>query len=346
MSNIEPYSLAGKVAIVTGAGSGIGHAVTRLLLAAGSSVILADLSLRPEAEQTVAEYHHPAARPGSASALFHHTDVTNWAHLASLWDTAVASLGRVDLVVSVAGIYEPPSSSFWKPPGLAPESRDQPDAFPGQYATFAVNQIAPIRLAQIALDYWTQNRDIQGNYLAVASMAGYLHSIETPLYMASKAALISFVKSLGLVRDLFGIRFSAVCPGPVLVRPSMIDTAMVSWTPSPNSFSRMHTRVRLTCATQTPIFEPEWNKKLTQDDVSLSAKQCSDVIVRVLVEPQWGNGSIVETQMLGDKTTSKVVVRDVQMEALYPTTFVKPGERVIESRENLIKRIKAYGMRG
>ena len=224
------YPVDGKVAIVTGAGSGIGHALTKLLLSAGCSVVLADLKLRPEAEQTLAEYHHhhhPASTPRSPSAIFHPTDVANWMHLTSLWETAIRSFGTVDIVASVAGIYEPPSSSFWKPAGISPESRDPADASTGQYGTFAVNQIAPIRLAQIAMDYWTQHRDIQGNYLAVASMAAYLHSVETPFYMASKATLISFVKSLGAVRDLFGIRMSAVCPGPVLVRPSPVDMAIL-----------------------------------------------------------------------------------------------------------------------
>jgi NAD(P)-dependent dehydrogenase (short-subunit alcohol dehydrogenase family) len=212
------YPVNGKVAIVTGAGSGIGHALTKLLLSGGCSVVLADLKLRPEAEQILDEYRHPASTPTSPSAVFQPTDVANWAHLTSLWETTIKLFSRVDIVVSVAGVYEPPSSSFWNPPGISPESQDQPDVSLGQYNTFAVNQIAPIRLAQMAMDYWTQHRDIQGNYLAVASMAAYLHSVETPFYMASKAALISFVKSLGPLHDLFGTRVSAVCPGPVLVR--------------------------------------------------------------------------------------------------------------------------------
>lgn len=218
---MSTYTVKGKIAIVTGAGSGIGHGLTKLLLSVGCSVVLADLRLRPEAEQTLAEYHYQASSspPSSKpSAIFHLTDLASWTDLTSLWETAIKTFGRVDIVVNVAGIYDPPSSNFWKPPGISPESRDPADASTGQYLTFAVNQIAPIRLAQIAIDYWTQHRDIQGNYLAVASLAAYLHSFETPFYMASKAALVSFVKSLGSVRDLFGIRMSAVCPGMVLVR--------------------------------------------------------------------------------------------------------------------------------
>ncbi|KAK8062276.1 hypothetical protein PG997_014373 [Apiospora hydei] len=311
------YRVKGKVALVTGAGSGIGHALTRLLLAAGCSVVLADLKLRPEAEQLLQEFpYHPttsgddAPRSSGAatpSALFHATDVTNWAQLTSLWETALTSFGRIDIVCSVAG------TSFWKPPGISAESRDPPDAPLGQYRTFAVNQIAPMRLAQMAVDYWTQNREnIHGNFLAVASMAGYLHSVETPFYMASKAALVSFVKSLGALREVLGIRVSAVCPGTVL----------------------------------TPIFDPAWNKLLTAKDVCLSAEECAAVILRVLVEPQWGSGSIVETQMLGDKTAPRISVRDVQMEALYPATFQRPNHHVIQSRQNLIQRVQKFGMRG
>ncbi|KAH8775359.1 putative short chain dehydrogenase/ reductase [Diaporthe sp. PMI_573] len=209
------YPVNGKVAIVTGAGSGIGHALTKLLLSGGCSV----------------------------------------AHLTSLWETTIKLFSRVNIVVSVAGVYEPPSSSFWNPPGISPESQDQPDISLSQYNTFA-------------------HQDIQGNYLAVASMAAYLHSVETPFYMASKAALISFVKSLGPLHDLFSTRVSAVYPGPVL-----------------------------------------------------------------------GNGSIVEVQKIGEKSDSKITIRDLQMELLYPPGFAKPSKGVIRSKRSLIKHIQEFRMR-
>jgi NAD(P)-dependent dehydrogenase (short-subunit alcohol dehydrogenase family) len=214
---MSSYPLDGKYALVTGAGSGIGHALTKLLLSHGCSVMLADLKLRPEAYQTLNDYSSTST---PVTAVFHPTDVSDWKQLNSLWEAAVQTFGRVDIVASVAGIYEPPSSNFWNPPGISSISGDPADASNGQYKTFAVNQVAPIRLAQMAIDYWTQHREIQGNFLVVASISAYLHSIETPLYMASKAALVSFVKSLGGLQDLFGIRISAVCPGPVLVSVS------------------------------------------------------------------------------------------------------------------------------
>lgn len=222
---MSTYDLNGKIAIVTGAGSGIGHAVASMLLQAGSSVILADLKMRPEAASTVAKYPHPAVSPGTSTAVFHKTDVADWTQLSALWRFALDTFGRVDIVANIAGIYESPFSSFWKPPGLSPKSADRINAAPGQYQIFSINQAAPIRLSQIALDYWIQNPDVKGNLLCVASMAGYLHAVDTPLYMASKAAIVSFVRCLGELRDLFGIRISAVCPGAVFVCDFPIESA-------------------------------------------------------------------------------------------------------------------------
>jgi len=182
---MSTYTLKDKTAIVTGAGSGIGHQLTELLLEAGCSVVMADLKLRPEAQETLSKHSSSASsESGSlAKAVFHQTDVTNWAQLQSLWDFSLSTFGRVNLVASVAGIYEPPSSSFWNPPGVSAESKDPADAEVGQYQTIAVNYVAPVRLAQMAIDYWTQNKDddVEGNYFALASLAGIVHSIDKVL---------------------------------------------------------------------------------------------------------------------------------------------------------------------
>lgn len=210
------YDLQGKVAIVTGAGSGIGHAVAKLLLEAGCSVVFADLSLRPAAEQTL-EKHAISTDERPLSAIFHKTNVADWSQLNDLWETALKKFGQVDIIANIAGVYDPPFSDFWKPPGVSPESKDAPDANPGSYATISINYVAPVRLAQLAIDYWCRNPHMKGNFLAVSSVAAYLHMLSTPLYMSSKAALVSFVKSLGALNDHFGIRVAAVCPGSVCV---------------------------------------------------------------------------------------------------------------------------------
>lgn len=196
---------------------GIGHALARILLAGGCSVAIADLRLRPEAEATVKEYPHVGGQSSSPSAKFFQADISNWKEVGEMWHAALADFGRIDIVVNGAGIYEPPSSSFWNPPGISSLAEDPQDADVGQYKTFAVNTVGSFRLAQIAIDYWQQHPDIRGNMLFIASMGAYLHSIQTPLYFASKAAIVSLVKSLGTLKDILDIRMAAVCPGPVVV---------------------------------------------------------------------------------------------------------------------------------
>lgn len=156
---VKPYDLKDKIAIVTGAGSGINLATAKLLLQAGTSVVLADLRLRPEAEELITQYPHPPSSDKTdkkPSAVFIKTDVVDWAQLRTLFDGAVQTFGRVDIVVNGAGLFEPPSSSFWFNPDHSTLAVDSADCNPGVYQTFAVNTMSPIRLAQIAVDYWSR----------------------------------------------------------------------------------------------------------------------------------------------------------------------------------------------
>lgn len=213
------YSVKGKVAIVTGAGSGISHALTKILLQEGCSVVMADLTLRPEAEKTLQDASTVPGINGKASAIFQQTDVSDWAQLQALFDKAIETYGTVNIVVNGAAIYEPPSSTFWQPPGVSPAARDKVDCNPGVYQTHAVNAMGPIRLAQIALNYWFYHPDAEmnfdGNLVWLSSVCGYVHLMQSPLYFSSKAAVNSMVKCLGPLRRMFGIRNAAVCLGPV-----------------------------------------------------------------------------------------------------------------------------------
>lgn len=197
-------------------------------------MILADLKLRPEAEELVASFPPQADKP---FALFQPTDVVDWTQISALWEVALAKFPQVDLVLNGAGVYEPPSSTFWNSPGIAPLSQDEPDQKRGVYNTFAVNTMGPIRLAQIAIDYWLEHREVQGNLLWIASLGSYVHSMHSPFYFASKAAVsksfiaaptaeirvltsnfllsVSMVKSLGGMKKSFGIRNAAICPSAV-----------------------------------------------------------------------------------------------------------------------------------
>ncbi|KAK1762523.1 hypothetical protein QBC33DRAFT_581664 [Phialemonium atrogriseum] len=290
------YDVRGKIALVTGAGPGISLALAQRLLEADCSVMIADLALRPEAEATVAKYPNPppADASGRPSAAFHKTDVANWTQLNALWEAALKTFGRVDIVVNGASIFEPPWSSYWNPPGVSPSPRDPTDAAVGAYRIFS-------------------NRHVKGNLLWVSSMGAYVHSIQTPLYFASKAAIVSVFKSLQGLRDLVGIRNSAVCPGP----------------------------------TRTPLFDQEFCRdRLGQDDLALAPADVADVMMRLLTEEQYGDGNILEVMMIGTKERPEVHLKEVQLDALYPTVSPMGGNtKAMEEELKFMQLVAQKGMR-
>src|ERR1700682_3825781 len=94
--------LQGKIAIVTGASSGLGRAIAVNLAAEGASVVLADVRAEPiEGGETTADV---IARAGG-SALFVQTDVAVWEDIDALISTTVARYGRLDVMVNNAAIY-------------------------------------------------------------------------------------------------------------------------------------------------------------------------------------------------------------------------------------------------
>ncbi|KAM0350952.1 hypothetical protein ACHAPU_002730 [Fusarium lateritium] len=312
------YSLKDRFAIVTGGGSGqcilndlsiltkigIGHALVRLLLHAGCSVAIADLKLRPEAEVTVKEFSESSS--GKGAVCFCQTDVSDWAQISALWKTTLERFGRIDIFINCAGVYEAPGISFWNPPGISPLAEDPEDSKIGQYKIFSIYTVAPIRLAQIAIDYWQQHSEIQGNLLFIASMGGYVHSMQTPLYFASKAALVSMVKSLGGLKMALGIRNAAICPAAVF----------------------------------TPIFEPEYCRdRLQSDDVALEAEHVADLSMKVLQDAEYGNGNIMEIMMVGTKEEPEVHVAEVDLMALYPK-FNPIGARAIAEEIKFYQKVK------
>ncbi|EWZ90774.1 hypothetical protein FOWG_08348 [Fusarium oxysporum f. sp. lycopersici MN25] len=197
------YSVKDRFAILTGSSSGIGHALVRLLLNAGCWVAVADVRLRRESEATINEFSHSPSK-GKPSAIFVQTDTFDWAQISALWKTTLGRFGRIAIVVNSTRVHEPPSSSFWNPPGISPLAEDPDDAHVGQYKTFAINTIGPIRLAHIALATGSNTQ----------SMGGYMHSMQMPLYFASKAALLTMVKSLTGLKRALGVCNAAICPGP------------------------------------------------------------------------------------------------------------------------------------
>ena len=120
-------SLAGKTAIVTGAGSGtsprqaylllsitsnflttspgINLSFARALLSKHCNVLFADLALRPEAQELLSNHANDSQSP--AKAVFQTTDVRDWQHLERMFHVASRQFGGADIVCPGAGVYEP-----------------------------------------------------------------------------------------------------------------------------------------------------------------------------------------------------------------------------------------------
>lgn len=213
--------------------AGINLAFTELLLSRGCNVVLADLALRPEAEEVVARFSDAGAGGGSGRrprAVFAQTDVTSWRDLERMFDVAYAEFGDVDVVCPGAGVYEPHWSNFWVPPGSGP-SRDSVDG--GRYALLDINLTHPIRATQIAISRWMYPRvEEEGSPSArfptpervspsnpkrvvhISSVAAQVPVFRAPLYGASKSGISGFVRSVAPLDDE-GIRVNGVAPGIV-----------------------------------------------------------------------------------------------------------------------------------
>ncbi|KFY77724.1 hypothetical protein V499_02947 [Pseudogymnoascus sp. VKM F-103] len=209
-----PFSVAGKTAIITGAGSGINFAFARLLLSKNCNVVIADLALHPEAEK------HYASLVASPRAVFCKTDVTSWAALENVFAVAIAEFGQFDILCAGAGIFEPPYSNFWYPPGT-PKSKDARHG--DRYLTMDVNTTHPIRSTQLAISHFLNppagkesvSTTNPKRVVICGSIAGQVSALSYPLYFASKHAISGFVRSLGSLEET-GIRVAAVAPGLVL----------------------------------------------------------------------------------------------------------------------------------
>ncbi|MBF4604968.1 SDR family oxidoreductase [Curtobacterium sp. VKM Ac-2884] len=193
--------LAGRKALITGGDSGIGGAVAIAFAREGADVAIAYL---PE-EQSDADHVLEQIRAAGRTAVAIPGDLRDKAYAQELVDQAVAGLGGLDALVSVAG------KQRWQPDVL--------DVTDDQFeATFDVNVFGLFRLVKAALPHLEPGATIT----TTASMEAYKPAPDRLDYAASKGAINNLSKGLSQLLVERGIRVNVVAPGPTwtVLQPS------------------------------------------------------------------------------------------------------------------------------
>lgn len=185
------FDLSGRSALVTGAGAGIGAAVSEALAAAGASVLVTDIS--GDAAAAVAERINTAGGKADSAAL----DVSDRdAAVAAAAQAAALGEGNLHIVVNNAGVTSP---------AMFPKLTDETFR-----VTFDIHVMGTFHVTQAALPHMPT--DGTGRVINVTSSAGITGTLGQVNYSAAKAGLIGFTKSLARELAAKNIMVNALAP--------------------------------------------------------------------------------------------------------------------------------------
>ncbi len=186
--------LTDRVAIVTGAGRGIGRGIALVMARCGASVVAADMNF-DDASNVAAEI----AEMGRESIAFR-ADVTMQDEVDALAASVISRFGRIDALVNNAGIIAAPG---W-------EDRERPSE-EDWGMLYEVNVKGVARVTEAVLPHMRERRC--GKIVNIASVAGRIGSTTSAPYSISKAGVISYTQSTALEEAKYDINVNAVCPG-------------------------------------------------------------------------------------------------------------------------------------
>ena len=206
-------SLKGKVAIVTGAGSGIGQRIAHLLAERGAKVVVA-ASRRESAAGTEASIR---AAGGEVASVF--GDLADADVPQAIVDAAIAAFGRVDILVNNAAVTDAAT--------LAKDANIAEMDGPTWERVFKVNMRPPALLCKAAIPHMIAGGG--GSIVMIASGRGVQGDLGLPAYGASKAALINLALNVATQYGKQGIRANSLIVGMVMTPPvaAAIEPAML-----------------------------------------------------------------------------------------------------------------------
>jgi 3-oxoacyl-[acyl-carrier protein] reductase len=198
--------LKDKVVIITGAGHGLGLAYAHRFADEGAKIVLAEID--EPAGARAAE----AIRAKGHTALFRHTDVTNFDRVKSMVDETVARFGRVDVLLNNAAIYE--TEKVWKGPveDLSEDLWDRLMAVNLKGVFLCCKAVIPVMKAQK-----------RGKILTVASSTFFLGLGDMPHYTASKGGVIALTRVMAKQLGPWNINVNCFTPGSTMTEEKVTD---------------------------------------------------------------------------------------------------------------------------
>lgn len=186
--------LEGKVAIVTGAGQGIGKGIALKLAREGANLAVVDLNLET-ASETAREIEGLGRK-----AITIKTDVSKSDQVNQMAEQTLRNFGTIDILVNNAGFLPRRPASFME------ETEDYWDMI------LAINLKGVVLCCRAVLDTMIKKRS--GKIVNIASNSGKTGRIYQALYATSKGGVIAFTKSLAQEMGQYNININSICPGP------------------------------------------------------------------------------------------------------------------------------------
>jgi len=187
--------LNGKVAVITGAASGIGAGIAQAFAREGSDVCLVDIVDEEQASPVLMTI----ARQGQQRIWFIQADVSEEQHVRRMANTALEAFGHVDILVNNAGIF---TQSLLE--NLAVSDWDR---------VVGVNLRGTFLCTRFLLPQMLERKS--GRIINIASQLGQIGGVEAAHYSASKGGVIAFTKALAREVASRGVLVNAIAPGPI-----------------------------------------------------------------------------------------------------------------------------------